>query len=74
MQNKIVIEIEDNSRIIVTFEKKDITYPICTITDKEFVIDERTHPSIIDLVSSLITNVGGTLYHRFKDLTANKAK
>lgn len=78
MTRKIVIEILDNSDTIVTYENDKIRYPICRVSDNDFVISDITHVTILTLVADFIAHLGRAFsrqldIQRFVSKTLNKS-
>lgn len=68
MKSKIIIDI-NNDISTITYEKEDISYPICTINSNEFYIDERTYKGLIKIIAQLLKSYGSTLLSQMRNLT-----
>jgi len=59
--SKIIIELTDDYKTIVTYDNNHIVYPICDVTEDEFHINETTNSVVLKLISSVIHALGMSL-------------
>ena len=59
--SKIIIEITDDYKTIVTYDNNHTVYPICDVTEDEFHINETTDSVVLELISSVIYACGMSL-------------
>lgn len=56
---KIVINIENNDEITITYESfKYTVYPICNVNNNKFTINTETNKDILILISNFIHQTG----------------
>ena len=55
---KVIIELTEDNKTVVTYDNDSIVYPICDINRDNFHISEETNVLIISLVADVIHNCG----------------
>ena len=70
---KVIIELTEDNKTVVTYDNDSIIYPICDIDENNFHISEVTDNTILTLISNLIHQCGTSLkYQLIKQEFVNK--
>ena len=70
---KIIIELDENNKTIVTYNNDKLEYPICDVSDDNFHISETTDIIILSLVAEVIYQLARSLnYQLIKQNFVNK--
>ena len=71
---KVIIELTEDNKTIITYDNGNIVYPICNIDENNFNISEVTDNIILMLIADTIHQCGTSLKHQLiKQGFANKA-
>ena len=71
--SKIIIELDENNKIIVTYNNDKLEYPICDVSDDNFHINETTDILTLSLVAEVIYQLARSLtYQLIKQNFVNK--
>lgn len=70
---KVIIELTEDNKTVVTYDNDSIVYPICNIDENNFHISDVTDNVILTLISNLIYQCGTSLkYQLIKQGFVNK--
>ena len=70
---KVIIELTEDNKTVVTYDNDSIVYPICDIDENNFHISEITDNVILTLISDVIYQCGKSLtYQLIKQNFVNK--
>lgn len=58
---KVIIYIQDDGNIDITYDIDKLVYPICEIQPNKITISEVTHNEVITLISNFLYKVGTVL-------------
>ena len=61
---KVIIELTEDNKTVVTFDNDSMVYPICNIDENNFHISEVTDNIILELISDVINGCGTSLKHQ----------
>ena len=62
--SKIIIELTNDDKIVVTYDSNNVVYPICDIDNNNFHISETTNINVLTLISNLIHQCGTSLRYQ----------
>ena len=70
---KVIIELTEDNKTVVTYDNDSIVYPICDIDENNFHISEVTDSIILTLIANFIHQCGTSLkYQLIKQGFVNK--
>ena len=70
---KVIIELTEDNKTVVTYDTDIIVYPICDIDENNFHISEVTDNTILTLIANLVHQCGTSLkYQLIKQGFVNK--